>query len=41
MASEITGKATERVNAPESESIQWLLVTVTDHSGKKGILQPR
>lgn len=37
--SEITGKATERVNAPESASIQWLLVAVTDHSGKKkGIL---
>ena len=35
--SEITGKAVERVNAPESQSIQWLLVTVTDHSGKKGL----
>lgn len=36
--SEITGKATARVNAPESASIQWLLVTITEHSGKKGIL---
>ncbi len=33
--SEISGKAVERVNAPESASIQWLLVAVTDHSGKK------
>lgn len=36
--SEITGKATARVNAPESASIQWLLVSVTEHSGKKGAL---
>jgi hypothetical protein len=36
--SEITGKAVERVNAPESKSVQWLLVTVTEHSGKKGVL---
>ena len=36
--SEITGKATARVNASQPESIQWLLVTVTGHSGKKGIL---
>lgn len=34
---EITGKATSRVNAPESASIQWLLVSITDHSGKKGL----
>jgi hypothetical protein len=33
--SEITGKAVERLNAPESASIQWLLLTVIDHSGKK------
>ncbi len=40
--SEITGKAVERVNAPDSASIQWLLLTVIDHSGKKkGSLQPR
>ena len=36
--SEITGKAVERVNAPDSASVQWLLVSVTDHSGKKGVL---
>jgi hypothetical protein len=36
--SEITGKATARVNAPESGSIQWLLLNVTDHAGKKGVL---
>ena len=35
--SEITGKAVERVNAPDSASIQWLLLTVIDHSGKKGV----
>lgn len=35
--SEITGKSTARVNAPESASIQWLLLTVVDHSGKKGL----
>ena len=33
--SEIVGKVTERMNAPESASIQWLLLTVIDHSGKK------
>ncbi len=36
--SEITGKAVERVNAPDSASIQWLLLSVVDHSGKKGVL---
>jgi hypothetical protein len=36
--SEINGKAVERVNAPEPGSIQWLLVSVTEHSGKKGVL---
>ena len=36
--SEITGKAAARVNAPESASIQWLLLAVTEHSGKKGVL---
>jgi len=35
--SEITGKATARVNAPDSASIQWLLVNVIQHSGKKGL----
>ena len=33
--SEISGKAVERVNAPDSASIQWLLVSITHHSGKK------
>lgn len=36
--SEITGKAIARVNAPDSASIQWLLLNVVDHSGKKGML---
>ena len=35
--SEITGKAIGRVNAPESASIQWLLLNVVQHSGKKGL----
>src|SRR6185312_7662039 len=35
--SEITAKSVERLNAPESASIQWLLLTVIDHSGKKGV----
>lgn len=35
--SEITGKSIARLNAPESASIQWLLLTVVDHSGKKGL----
>jgi hypothetical protein len=33
---EITGKAIARVNAPDSGAIQWLLLNVTEHSGKKG-----
>jgi uncharacterized protein DUF3455 len=35
--SEVTGKATARVNSPEPDSIPWLLVTVTGHSGE-GVL---
>ena len=35
--SEITGKAIARMNAPYSASIQWLLVSVIQHSGKKGL----
>jgi hypothetical protein len=33
--SAITGKAIGHVNAPDSTSIQWLLLSVIDHSGKK------
>ena len=35
--SEIKGKAVARVDAPDSESIPWLLVMVTDRSGN-GVL---
>ena len=35
--SEIKGKAVARVDAPDSDSIPWLLVTVTDHPGN-GVL---
>jgi hypothetical protein len=35
--SEITGKSIARVNAPGSASIQWLLLSVVDHAGKKGL----
>jgi hypothetical protein len=35
--SEITGKAVARENAPGSGAIQWLLLNVTEHSGKKGV----
>jgi len=35
--SEVTGKATARVDSPERDSIPWLLVTVTGHSGE-GVL---
>jgi hypothetical protein len=35
--SEVTGKAAARVDSPDSDSIPWLLVTVTSHSGE-GIL---
>jgi hypothetical protein len=31
--SEVTGKAVARVDAPESDSIPWLLLTATTHSG--------
>lgn len=31
--SEVTGKAVGRVDSPDSDSIPWLLVTVTGHSG--------
>ena len=31
--SEITGKAVARVDSPDSDSIPWLLVSVTAHSG--------
>jgi len=37
--SEVTGKATAKVNSPDPNSIPWLLVTVTGHSGE-GILNP-
>lgn len=32
--SEVTGKAIARVDSPDSDSIPWLLVTVTGHSGE-------
>jgi Protein of unknown function (DUF3455) len=35
--SEITGKATAKVNSPDSGSIPWLLVSVTGHTGS-GVL---
>jgi hypothetical protein len=35
--SEIKGKAVARVDSPDADSIPWLLVTVTDHSGN-GVL---
>ena len=35
--SEVTGKAAARVDSPDSDSIPWLLVTVTGHSGE-GVL---
>jgi Protein of unknown function (DUF3455) len=31
--SEVTGKAVARVDSPDADSIPWLLVTVTSHSG--------
>jgi Protein of unknown function (DUF3455) len=31
--SEVTGKAVARVDSPDSDSIPWLLVNVTGHSG--------
>jgi len=37
--SEVTGKVVAHVDAPDSNSIPWLLVTVTGHSGK-GVLAP-
>ena len=35
--SEVTGKAAARVDSPDPDSIPWLLVTVTGHSGE-GVL---
>ena len=35
--SEVTGKAAARVDSPDSDSIPWLLVTTTGHSGE-GVL---
>jgi Protein of unknown function (DUF3455) len=35
--SEITGKAAAKVDSPNSDSIPWLLVTITAHSGN-GVL---
>jgi Protein of unknown function (DUF3455) len=32
--SEVTGKAVARVESPDSDSIPWLLVTATGHSGE-------
>jgi hypothetical protein len=31
--SEVTGKAVAKVNSPQADSIPWLLVTATGHSG--------
>jgi hypothetical protein len=31
--SEVRGKATAQVDSPDADSIPWLLVTATDHSG--------
>ena len=31
--SEVTGKAAAKVDSPDADSIPWLLVTATDHSG--------
>jgi hypothetical protein len=35
--SEVTGKASAKVESPDADSIPWLLVTVTGHSGS-GVL---
>jgi hypothetical protein len=35
--SEVTGKAVARVDSPDADSIPWLLLTVTGHSGN-GVL---
>ena len=32
--SEVTGKAVGRIDSPDADSIPWLLVTVTGHSGE-------
>jgi len=32
--SEVTGKAVAKVDSPDADSIPWLLVTVTGHSGE-------
>lgn len=36
--SEISGKAVARVDSPDSNSIPWLLINVTGHSGGNGAL---
>ena len=36
--SEITGKAAARVDSPDPNSIPWLLINVTGHSGAQGVL---
>jgi Protein of unknown function (DUF3455) len=33
MAAKITGKAAAKVDSPDADSIPWLLVSVTGHSG--------
>jgi hypothetical protein len=35
--SEVTGKAVARADSPEADSIPWLLVSVTGHSGDGGL----
>jgi hypothetical protein len=35
--SEVTGKAVAHVDSPEPDSIPWLLVSVTSHSGDGGL----
>jgi hypothetical protein len=32
--SEVTGKAVARIDSPDSDSVPWLLVTATGHSGE-------
>jgi len=36
--SSIIGEAVARMNPPQPGSIQWLLLKITGHSGKKGVL---
>jgi hypothetical protein len=35
--SEVTGKAAARADSPDADSIPWLLVTVTGHTGEGGL----